>query len=62
MGTILLEMEPLIQEMMDGHDLQHGDFLGLMDHYLLIHYPGHKEQYLDGTVPVLSYRKGRISK
>jgi hypothetical protein len=59
MGDILLDMEPLIQEMMDDHDLQHGDFIGLMDHYLLIHYPNHKEQYADGTVPVLSYRQGK---
>lgn len=59
MGNIMLDMEPLIQEMMDDHDLQHQEFHGLMDHYLLVHYPKHQAKYLDGTVPILHYISGK---
>ncbi len=55
LGQIFLDMEPYIQEMMDGHDLQHGDFIGLMNDYLLRHYPYRIEEYLNGTVPQLHY-------
>jgi len=55
MGEILLEMEPLIQEAMDSHDLQWGDMMGLMHHYLMVHYPNAMEKYVDGTSPVYYY-------
>lgn len=54
-GEILLDMEPLIEELMMGHDLQHYDFLYLMKGYLDVHYPEHKETYLDGTTPEWYY-------
>lgn len=55
LGEILLEMEPLIQEAMDKHDLQWGDMMGLLHHYLMIHYPFSKEVYEDGSSPVYVY-------
>jgi hypothetical protein len=55
LGQILLEMEPLIQEAMEDHDLQWGDMLGLIHHYLMIHYPNAQEQYSDGSRPVYLY-------
>jgi len=48
-------MEPLIQEAMDSHNLQWGDMLGLIHHYLMIHYPGAQEKYEDGTYPIYVY-------
>lgn len=54
-GTILLEMEPLILELMETHDLQYGDFLGMMYTYLLVHYPEGREEYEDGTHPEFYY-------
>jgi hypothetical protein len=49
-------MEPLIQEAMDSHELQHGDMLGILHYYLLAHYPGARETYTDGSGhPVLFY-------
>ena len=51
----MLDLEPYVQEMMDSHDLQWGDALGLLYHYLMIHYPGAREQYDDGSVPVYWY-------
>jgi hypothetical protein len=56
LGDILLDMEPLIQEAMDDHDLQWGDMLGLIYTYLQVHYPDHKEVYIEnGKSPVFFY-------
>ncbi len=53
-GTILLEMEPLLMELVD-HDLQHGDILNLIRGYLEVHCPGARETYTDGTYPWFYY-------
>lgn len=55
LGDILLEMEPLIQEAMDSHDLQWGDMLSLIYGYLMVHYPYAEEEYEDDTRPVFWY-------
>lgn len=47
LGDILLDMEPLIMEMAEGHDLQHGDILNLVRGYLDVHLPGAREVYAD---------------
>jgi hypothetical protein len=54
-GQIWLDLEPLIMEMFEDHDIQHGDLLGQLDCYLRAHLPGFREVYLDGTTPVLKY-------
>ena len=53
-GEILLDMEPLIQELME-HDIQHGDLISLIHVYLTVHYPNAIEVYEDGSSPVLKY-------
>lgn len=55
LGDIILDMEPIIQEAMDSHDLQWGDMMGIVHHYLMIHYPGAQEQYEDGSSPLYVY-------
>jgi hypothetical protein len=55
MGEILLDLEPLIEEMVDGHELEWGDVLSLVHGYLEVHYPTAREQYMDGTHPVFYY-------
>lgn len=55
LGDILLDMEPLLQEAMDDHELQWGDMLGLIHHYLTVHYPNSKEIYNDGTETIYFY-------
>lgn len=55
LGQIMLDMEPYIQEMMDDHELQHGDFIYLMKGYLDVHYPDAEEEYYDGSHPTLKY-------
>lgn len=54
LGDVLLDMEPLLLEMVD-HDLQHGDILNLVRGYLEVHAPGAKEEYEDGTEPEFYY-------
>lgn len=66
LGTILCQIEPLLLEAVDGHDLQWGDIYGLLRQYLEIHLPNHQEKYTDKTVPVFYYghskrlKKGKI--
>lgn len=55
LGDILLDMEPLILEAMEDHDLQHGDMLGIIYTYLMVHYPGGREEYEDGSRPEFYY-------
>ncbi len=48
LGDVMLDMEPLIEEMMVGHDLQHGEVMDLVYGYLQRHYPSSREEYEDG--------------
>jgi hypothetical protein len=54
LGDILLDMEPLMNEAMD-HELQWGDFLGLMHAWLMIHRPHDREEYTAGGHPEFRY-------
>lgn len=55
LGEILLDIEPLLLEAVEMHDLQHGDVYGLLRQYLEVHLPGYKEEYDDETRPVFYY-------
>lgn len=55
LGSILLDMEPLILEMCIDHDLQWSDVLNLVRGYLEVHLPGAQEQYTAGGNPVFYY-------
>lgn len=55
LGEILLDMEELILEMTDEHDLQWGDILNLIRGYLEVHCPEAKELYEDGEEPIFFY-------
>ena len=54
-GEVLLDMEPLIQELVFDHELQTGEILNLIRGYLEIHCPGAEEEYEDGTSPTFYY-------
>lgn len=54
-GKILLDMEPLLEELVDDHDLQWYDILFLVLGWLMVHRPAAQEEYLDGTKPVFYY-------
>lgn len=55
LGDILLELEPLLDEMIIDHGLQWGDVMGLVRAHLEIHLPCGKEEYEDGTSPMFYY-------
>lgn len=55
LGNIMLDMEKLIEEMTDDHDLQYGDILNLVFGYLEVHCPHAKEEYTDGGNPIFYY-------
>lgn len=54
LGDILIEMEPLMNEVMD-QGLQWSDFLALMHAWLMVHRPGDREEYTDGGHPIFYY-------
>lgn len=60
-GEILLQMEPLLEELVDKQELQYSDVLYLILGWLDVHRPNAKEQYLDGTTPEFYYGPRRES-
>lgn len=52
-GDILLDMEPLLEELIDVHDLQWADVIYLVHGWLAVHRPQAQEQYVEGGSPVL---------
>lgn len=55
LGDVLLDLEKVVDEMVDQHDLQWGDVLNLVRGYLEVHRPDAMEEYVDGTRPVFYY-------
>lgn len=55
LGAVLLDMEPLLDELAEQHDLQLGDILALVRHQLEMHNPDCIEEFMDGTKPVFFY-------
>lgn len=56
MMAILLEMETLIDEMIEDHDLQWGDVLASNHQHLMSHHPDARETYVkDGSHPEFYY-------
>ncbi len=54
-GEVLLDLEPLVLELVCDHDLQWGDVLHLVYGYLQVHCPGAREQYDEGGTPEFFY-------
>jgi hypothetical protein len=50
-----LDLEPLLDELAEGHELQMGDILALVRSHLLIHNPDCVEEFLDGSEPIYVY-------
>lgn len=56
LGKITLELECLLSEMVDSHDLQWGEILGLVHTWLQIHAPEAREEYCsDNSSPIFYY-------
>ncbi len=55
-GDILLDLEPLLIELVGDHGCQWGDVLSLVHGYLEVHAPEAREEYSeDGTHPKFYY-------
>lgn len=55
LGDITGELEPLLLEMVESHELQVGEILNLIYGYLRVHTPGAFEVYEDNSNPVFYY-------
>lgn len=49
------DMELLLEELVDDHDLQWYEVLALIFGWLTVHRPDAQEEYHDGTRPVFFY-------
>lgn len=57
-GNVLLDLEKVIDELVDGHDLQWGDVLNLVHGHLQVHNPAAREEYVEGGHPEFYYGPG----
>ena len=56
LGNVLLELETVLEEMVDSHDLQAGDILNLVFGWIQVHRPAAIEEYVDDdSSPVFYY-------
>jgi len=56
LGDILLDLEVVLEELVDSHDLQWSDIIYLVLGWLTVHRPAAQETYTeDGSHPVLYY-------
>lgn len=59
MGDIMHDLEDLVTEMVEDHDLQFGEILNLVYGYLVVHRPDAQEVYEeDDTNPIFYYGPG----
>ena len=54
-GVITADMELLLEELIDDHELQKGEILALVQAWIDIHRPDAVEEYEDNTRPVFIY-------
>jgi hypothetical protein len=57
-GDIMLDIEPLLLELTEGHSLQWAEVLSLVHGYLQVHCPDAREEYEEGGHPVFYYGYG----
>lgn len=55
MGDVMLQLEKVVAKMIDQHDLQRHEVLGLVDNYIKFHYPNASEEFADGTKPFVFF-------
>jgi len=55
LGAITGDLEPLLLEMVETHDLQWSEVLNIIRGYLEVHCPDAREEYTDGGHPEFYY-------
>lgn len=54
-GDIYLDLEALVDEAIESHDVQWGDLLNWLHGHLMIHRPDAREEYESGGHPKFYY-------
>jgi hypothetical protein len=62
LGDILLDLEPLLEEIIDTHSIQKGEIVSLVDVWVQIHRPDAVEKYVDGSPSPVLYKPGKKRK
>jgi hypothetical protein len=62
LGEHLLKLEEVLDQMIDEHELQWGDILGLVYTHLMVHRPDAREEYVEGGHPEFYYGEKKICK
>lgn len=57
MGQITEDLEKILIEMCDDHELQSYEIHGIIDHWFPIHFESAIPTYEDGTQPALSWKR-----
>ena len=55
LGRITEELEPILCELVERHELQKYEIIALISGYIDVHLPGCIEEYEDGSHPILRY-------
>lgn len=54
-GQLTDDLEDLLGEAAQQHDLQAGEIIHWVYNYLMVHYPDSIEKYVDNTIPIMYY-------
>ena len=54
-GEALFDLEEVLDEMIDNHELQWGDILNIVHGHLSVHRPDAQEEYVEGGHPIFYY-------
>lgn len=54
-GKVTSDLEAILDEMTDAHDMQWHEVLSLVHGWLQTHAPHQQEEYLDGSNPTFYY-------
>lgn len=55
LGDITGDLEPILEELIDTHDIQCGEVMALVYNWIVVHRPGAIEEYVAGGNPVFYY-------
>ena len=58
LGQVTLDLEVILEEMVDSHELQMGEILAIVKAWVEIHRPDALEIYEDGSNPFYFYGPG----
>ena len=54
-GEALFDLEEILDDLIDNHELQWGDLLNIVYGHLVVHRPDAQEEYEEGGNPIFYY-------